>query len=203
MRFARTFPRALARDRRGAMTVLAAGGMTMLMGCLALAVDLGSLYLDERRLQGIADAAALAAAADLGRAQNAVDRAIAINDDPTVVATAITTGNYRPDPAIAVDQRFKPSTVAPDAARVVLTRQAPLFFGRWLTGQPTITIRRTATAARASARSSVGRTAPASRSSSRADPLPPPRPYETRGRGASVVGSCDPHGRHPRHRHRL
>lgn len=131
------------------MTVLTAGGMTMLMGCLALAVDLGSLYLDERRLQGIADAAALAAAADLGRAQAAADRALAISDSPTALAAAVTTGNYRPDPAVAVDERFTPSAAAPDAVRVAVTSQTPFFFGRWLTGRPTVTIRRTATAARA------------------------------------------------------
>ncbi len=131
------------------MTVLAAGGMTMLMGCLAFAVDLGSVYLDERRLQGIADAAALAAAADLGQPQAAADRALAIADSPTALAATVTTGNYRADPAVAVDRRFTPSAATPDAARVVVTSQTPLFFGRWLTGRPNVSIRRTATAARA------------------------------------------------------
>lgn len=149
MRLVQTFRRELARDRRGSMTVLAAGGMTVLMGCLAFAVDLGSIHLDERRLQGIADAAAIAAADDLGRAQAAADRALTVSDSPTVLAATVTTGNYHPDPAIAVDQRFTPSTAAPDAARVVVTSQTPLFFGRWLLGRPTVTISRTATAARA------------------------------------------------------
>ncbi len=56
----------LAHDRKGGVTILLAGALFMLAGAATVAVDLGSVYLARRQLQGIADAAALAAA-DGGR----------------------------------------------------------------------------------------------------------------------------------------
>ncbi len=52
----------LRRDRRGAVTIIAAGSLMALLAATALAVDMGSIYLNARRLQGVADAAALASA---------------------------------------------------------------------------------------------------------------------------------------------
>ena len=54
--------RRLVRSRRASISITTAFGMTMLIGSAAFAVDLGSLYLDRRKLQGIADAAAMSAA---------------------------------------------------------------------------------------------------------------------------------------------
>ena len=54
--------RSLVRDRCAGISIATACAMTMLIGGAALAVDVGSLYLDRRKLQGIADAAAMAAA---------------------------------------------------------------------------------------------------------------------------------------------
>ena len=55
----------LARDRRAGVTMIGAGGLLMGLGCTAFAVDLGSIWLRTRALQGAADAAALAAAQNL------------------------------------------------------------------------------------------------------------------------------------------
>ena len=56
----------LVADRRGGIGVASAAALTMLIGAAALAVDIGSFQLDRRKLQGIADAAALAAAGKPG-----------------------------------------------------------------------------------------------------------------------------------------
>src|SRR3546814_18972680 len=53
----------------GGISLLTALGLTMLIGSAALAIAVGSLYLDRRKLQGTADAAALAAAGRPGEEQ--------------------------------------------------------------------------------------------------------------------------------------
>ena len=59
------------RDERGAVAVIAAASGAVLLGFGALAVDMGSIYLQSRKLQGMADLAAIAAARDLANAQAA------------------------------------------------------------------------------------------------------------------------------------
>ena len=73
--------RRLVRNRRASISITTAFGMTMLIGSAAFAVDLGSLYLDRRKLQGIADAAAMAAAGRPGEERAAAERIIAANCD--------------------------------------------------------------------------------------------------------------------------
>src|SRR3546814_2928366 len=65
--------RRLVRNRRASISITTAFGMTMLIGSAAFAVDLGSLYLDRRKLQGIADAAAMAAAGRPGEERAAAE----------------------------------------------------------------------------------------------------------------------------------
>src|SRR3546814_15423149 len=71
------FRSSLRNDTGGGISILTAFGLTMLIGSAALAIDVGSLYLDRRKLQGIADAAALAAAGRPGEEQAAAERIIA------------------------------------------------------------------------------------------------------------------------------
>lgn len=55
------------RQRKGAIIVMVAILMVVLLGCAALAVDMGHLYVARAELQRTADAAALAGAQSLGR----------------------------------------------------------------------------------------------------------------------------------------
>ncbi|MBV8237496.1 MAG: hypothetical protein JO221_01875, partial [Sphingomonas sp.] len=55
-------PLRLLRDRRAGVGILIAAALPVVIGMAAFAVDLGAVQLDTRRLQGVADAAALAAA---------------------------------------------------------------------------------------------------------------------------------------------
>jgi Flp pilus assembly protein TadG len=66
-------------DRRGQNLVLLAVLMTVLLGVLAIAIDAGRLYLERRRMQNAADAAALAGAQELcfGSGQQGPAEAIA------------------------------------------------------------------------------------------------------------------------------
>lgn len=140
--------RAISSDRRAAISIATAFAMTMLIGAAALAVDVGALYLDRRKLQGIADAAAMAAAGRPGEEQAAAQRIIAANCDCGIRIAALTTGTYTPDATIAAEQRFAAGGASANAVRIVLTRDRPLYFGRFLTGRSESIIQATATGAR-------------------------------------------------------
>ena len=140
--------RRLARCRRGAVSVLVAGGLTMTIGCLAFAVDLGAIYLDSRKLQGAADAAALAGAANLADPRQAAIRAAQANGWPGDVIMETIAGKYSPDPDLAAAARFVAGPAGADAVRVTLQAETPVFFGLAAIGRDRIAIRRQATAAR-------------------------------------------------------
>lgn len=143
-----SFLRRLVRHRGASISITTAFAMTMLIGSAAFAVDLGSLYLDRRKLQGIADAAAMAAAGRPGEERAAAERIIAANCDCGIRIAALTPGTYTADPARQAEQRFAGGGASPNAIRITLTRDRPLFFGSFLTGRQDSIIRATATGAR-------------------------------------------------------
>jgi uncharacterized membrane protein len=137
------------RDQKGAVAMILAFALPALVGFAAVSVDLGSVYLTTRHLQGVADLAAMAAARDLANAQTAAQATVGDNAFPATVSTQVTTGQYVADPDTPAASRFTPGGASPTAAQVVLTTQAPLYFGQLLTGKPSVTVSRTATAAQA------------------------------------------------------
>jgi uncharacterized membrane protein len=137
--------RALARDRRGGVTLILAGSLFMLAGAATVAVDLGSVYLARRQLQGVADAAALAAA-DGGR--SAAEQLIGQSGVNGIALATIDAGSYVADPAVPVDRRFSANDPSGGAMRVELRRRTPLFFGKLLVGRDGIDLSARATAAR-------------------------------------------------------
>lgn len=136
----------MLRDVRGSAAIMAAGSLFMLAGAATVSVDLGSIYLARRELQGIADAAAIAAQGGGGRtaAQALIDRS-GVAD---IGIGAIAAGEYRRDRALAVADRFIADPSGVGATRIVLQRSVPLFFGRLLVGRSSVTVEATATAAR-------------------------------------------------------
>jgi len=148
---AHIFSGKLWRNRDGAATVMLAISFTTLMGAAAVGVDVGALFLAKRELQGIADAAVLAAAAGdiagdaAGSAQSVIDR----SGQPGVAINRLTRGIYRHDAMIAPSARFIETSSQPSAAQLRIERPVPIFFGRFLTGKPAVMVRAQATAARA------------------------------------------------------
>lgn len=140
----------LRQDRRGAAAVLLAASLMALAGAAAIAIDLGSLFLAKRQLQGIADAAALAAAqGDLSDGGNASARALIDRSGVAgVVIADISPGHYARDAAIVPAARFTAGASTPTATRLTLQRTVPLYFGRLLLGKSGLTISSRATAAR-------------------------------------------------------
>lgn len=118
------------------------------LGCLAaaLAVDAGSVALDARRLQGAADLAAMAAAADLSNAE-ATAALTADANARSLIDAQTTLGRYSPDVSIAVANRFVAGAADTNAVRVVVRGETPIYFGALILGRNSVVLTRTATAA--------------------------------------------------------
>ena len=138
--------RRLAASRRGGAGLIVAAAMPVLIGATALAVDLGAAMLETRQLQGAADAAAMAAAADPSRADDLARASLATTRWPGAVDVAAVPGHYTADPAVAPADRFAAETGPANAVRVTLSTPAPSYFAR-IFGVRAIPLRRSATAA--------------------------------------------------------
>jgi len=53
------------QDQRGAIAMTAVLAVPLVLGFAAFAIDLGSVFLQTRQLQGVADLAAISAASDI------------------------------------------------------------------------------------------------------------------------------------------
>lgn len=138
----------LRRDSRGGISMILAGSLFMLAGAATVAVDLGSVFLAKRQLQGVADAAALAAAHG-GR--SAAEQLLAQSGMGGLSLSALEQGHYEADPDVPVADRFVPGDPLGAAMRVEVQRRTPLFFGRLLVGRDGIDLRARAIAARTDA----------------------------------------------------
>lgn len=138
----------LAQDREGVATAMLAGALFMLLGIATVSIDLGSIYLAKRKLQGVADAAAMAAAQEdsLQSRRSVAEHAISESRVESVVINTLESGTYTADKSIALDARFQSGGDA-SATRLELVQTVPLFFGKAL-GFPNATVRASATAAR-------------------------------------------------------
>ena len=135
----------LIGERRGGLTTLAALAMPALIGLGAFAVDLGAIHMRNRQLQGMADAAALAAAGDPTQAQALAQASVTAAGWPDAVQVRVETGGYAPDAAIG--NRF--TTGGADAVRVTLDADTPVFLGMAMLEGGRVALQRKATAARA------------------------------------------------------
>ncbi|MBX4390177.1 hypothetical protein K4H03_29285, partial [Mycobacterium tuberculosis] len=81
--------------------------------------DLGSIYLARRQLQGIADAAALAAARG-GR--TAAEQLIARSGIGGVTIASVEAGSYAANPAVPVASRFRAGDPEGGATRIAVQR---------------------------------------------------------------------------------
>ncbi len=122
--------RSLQRSETGTVAVISALVMTAMIGFAAIAVDVGSIHYDSRRLQGAADLAAIAAASNTAHATQAARSTFTDNGGWTLNTLVVETGNYDPDPAKTLNQRFVANGLPINAARVVARADSPLYFAR-------------------------------------------------------------------------
>jgi type II secretory pathway pseudopilin PulG len=125
--------------RRGTVVVLVAILLVVLLGILAIALDGGVLLDDRRRLQGVADAAAQAAANELFRNYPTITSSSSSAADPggTAAAAALASAaenGYPNGGAVNVTVNIPPTsgpfTGQRGMAEVILTYQQPRFFSR-------------------------------------------------------------------------
>lgn len=141
--------RRFKKDERGSVALIAAFSSTLIIGFGALAIDMGSVYGQTRKMQGIADLAALAAARDMANAQKAAQATALANGWKGPLTVEVTTGKYAADPKVAVKDRFSAGGSAQNAVKVKLSGQADIFFGQVILGKSSVDVTRSATAARA------------------------------------------------------
>jgi len=102
--------RRLASDTRGNFALMTAGVAPMMLVLAAIGVDTGSLYLEKRRAQGIADLAAITVAANL---DNAVEAARLVFADNGIEAIAL--GTIDDDGDLEWSSAIDPATVSRSA----------------------------------------------------------------------------------------
>lgn len=137
----------LVTDRRAGVGPLVALALPMLIGAGALAVDVGSAGLEARRLQGIADAAALSAAGALSRADAAAAESVAASGWTRATDRSVVTGRYSAAAGTPIDRRFTAGATPANAVEVALEARTPAYLAR-LWGVREVAVRRTARAAR-------------------------------------------------------
>jgi uncharacterized membrane protein len=139
-------PKTLWQERRGGIATMGAAGAALACLFAAVVIDGGSIALATRRAQTAADLAALAAARDLPRAQQAA-QATAAENGGSDLRVVTTTGTYVPDAAVAPTARFSTGEADDNAARVTVTIPARVWFAGWVMGKDRIEVTRTGTAA--------------------------------------------------------
>ena len=119
----------------------------------AVAIDSGSLYVDKRHAQSLADLAAIAAAANLDKARAAAVATLAANDVAGLVVDSeasetggdedrlvVITGRYDGDPALPANLRFVPEATPPNAAKVTYRTFGTRHFAGALIPPPEIVV---------------------------------------------------------------
>lgn len=142
--------RRLSCDDRGGVAVMAAVFGALICVLAALAVDVGSMVLKGREVQGAADLSALAAAQTLSDPPERTEAAARLTAQDNLIDLAgarIQRGVYTPDPRLKPRARFADGGSRPNAARVTLSAPAPLYFGRWILRRDSVTVSKSATAA--------------------------------------------------------
>ncbi|MFT4089709.1 MAG: TadG family pilus assembly protein [Asticcacaulis sp.] len=145
------WPAHFLKDRRGGVMIITSVTMTLVIALAALAIDMGHVFLQSRKLQGIADLAALSAASDLPQAQAAALATVQANHWPEAagpLSITTQTGHYEASRGQGGHEGFIASSghMTANAARVTLRGETPLFFGQLLLNRKSVTIERTALA---------------------------------------------------------
>jgi len=135
----------LRRDERGAVSILTAVLVVVLLGFTGLALDIGSVVYWRHRLQSATDLAAMAAALDTSRASSIASQSLQANGPQGAVLQTTEIGDYVDDPSLSESARF---SAAPggNSVRLVARYAVPLHFIRLFTGNATMPVSATSTA---------------------------------------------------------
>jgi len=134
-------PKGFLTCERGAIAILAAASLIVLVGLMALSIDVGVAFFAQEQLQQAVDLAVLKAVTD---PTNATSLAQTTVDDNVGAGTlsqplSVVAGEYPPPGydwatigTLDVASRFSPGGDAPNALQITAQRDAPLFLSRLL-----------------------------------------------------------------------
>lgn len=122
-----------SRNRDGSIAIMTGFFFFVMMGLLAIAIDMASLYLERRTLQGVADIAAVAGASDIPRAEAAVAATLAAND--VDARYTVVRGRYTADPQVDHTRRFAANATPYNAVQVSLEKAGRLYFAKVFSAQ--------------------------------------------------------------------
>lgn len=139
----------LLRDRRANFAVMTALSAPFAIALSAVAVDQGSLFVERRSAQALVDIAAITAATNLDKAEQAV---LLTLKDNGIASAAIDSSGAKPDEAkalvsvergrysmaSALGARFQPGIQPYNAVRVSLRKIGALYFGGQFMAPPVI-----------------------------------------------------------------
>ena len=129
--------RSFIDDQSGSAAALFAVSAPPLLGMAAVAIDIGSLYMAERKLQGIADAAAAAAVVrpDIpASAEEAVSSVIAQSGEEKISVFDLNPGIYTRDPGLSIHERFVKTDEDANSVELRLTQEVDLLLAGPLLG---------------------------------------------------------------------
>ncbi len=117
--------------RKGSVAVITALFMLVIAAAAAMAIDSGSFFYQKRRLQSATDLAAIAAAANIGKAHEAAITTLAANGFPASVLQKVEIGTYdSAKPLTPVNLRFTPQTDGTgNAVRLTTQTTSAYIFG--------------------------------------------------------------------------
>lgn len=152
------------RDRGGNFATLTALSVPVVLAAAAVTIDAASLYGQRRDTQGLADLAAIAAAANIGSAEQAAVavlrdngiedvQVVPLNAIPEVdagggrpVLVTVVPGRYGADRSTAAAMRFQAGTAPFNAVKVSVRQRGTRFFDVALGEDPVIATTATASA---------------------------------------------------------
>lgn len=130
----------LHRNERGQMLIMAAIELTLLLGLLALAADVGALFHSKRKMQAAADAAATAAALN----DYNLNMGYTMQTDTAAADAAAKANGYTDGQNGVVVTVNAPPTdgyhQAPGYVEVIISKPDPLYFFKFFTGNSTATV---------------------------------------------------------------
>lgn len=135
------------RDRSGSAAPLFGLAITAILGFAGLTVDLGTVYLEKRRVQSTADLAAVMAASSVD-AVSAARTTLTDNGYPQSTPMQVVTGSYAAKRTVPVDRRFSPGGTLPNAVKVTVNNTVKSTFSQIVGGPATYAVKGTATAFR-------------------------------------------------------
>lgn len=122
-------------DKHGGIAIISGVFFMVAIGASALAIDVGSLYLEKRRAQSFTDLAAMAAAGDLLHAEGAARATLTANNiDLSHATVQVQLGHYTRQTSTPVAQRFQIGALPSNAVLVTLTKPGRIFFAKSFAG---------------------------------------------------------------------